>query len=593
MAGPLRRATLVETSVGPVHVVVHTQAVRHPRDTAVILLPPFGWDDICSYRPRRDWADALAGAGYLAVRLSYPSAGDSGGVPGDPHLLDAWTDSVAEVARWQASTFARPRLALVGIELGGLLACRSVARGLEVADLVLWGAPATGRQFVRRMQAFSNLEATADDSAPDPVADVSDGVSAGGFRLSEETADQLRALDVASLPNLGSGVGRVLLLGRDQLAPDSRLRNHLAETGAELTRAIGNGYSAMTAPSFEATTPYATIETVNTWLDTAAGALPAAETAPTAAILKGGPIFVPLPGGATVRESQLRLQGDHGELSGVLAESTAEEDAGLCLLFLDTGTIRRVGPNRMWVEAARRWAARGVRSVRFDMDGMGDSDGDSEPYRDLSKLYDPWLVTQVTAVMKELNDRGLAERFAIVGLSAGAYWALHAGLAEERVAGIALINPGALVWDPGTSALGDFRTMRTIARTQTISLATLRKALGPRGFALAVWLVRAAFGRLLQGADAAQLLVGRADEMREATAELRSMTARRLLVFCDEEPSLVEITELRLYDGLVETEGLEVLRIPTGDHTVRPLWAQRQLHAGIDRWVETLAGPDS
>ena len=43
---------------------------------------------------------------------------------------------------------------------------------------------------------------------------------------------------------------------------------------------------------------------------------------------------------------------------------------------------RHIGPNRMWVEASRRWALLGVTTLRLDVEAVGDSDGDETPYRD-------------------------------------------------------------------------------------------------------------------------------------------------------------------------------------------------------------------
>jgi alpha-beta hydrolase superfamily lysophospholipase len=573
-----RHALLHETSAGPVHLVIHVDAETRARDTVVTLLPPFGWDDVCSYRPRREWADALAADGYVAARLSYPSAGDSDGAPTDPGRVAAWTTSLRETAAWLRTAYARPRCALIGIELSGLLACQAIAEGLAVDDLVLWAAPATGRQFLRRMQALSNLEATADDTGADPSADVDRGLLAGGFLLNEETVADLRTLDVAQMQGLGSRVGRVMLHGRDEIAADNRLRTHLADTGADISRGAGSGYSNMTAPSFEATTPHATVAEVGAWLDAASTRDDAPATLPA---LPDGPVA--LAGDRlAIQERQLTLEGPNGVLAGVLTEPVSAIAGGLCAVFLNTGTIRSIGPNRLWVEAARRWAGEGVRSVRFDLDGMGDSDGDPEPYRDLSRLYDPWIVNQVTSVIDQLHAGGHGDRFLLVGLSAGAYWALHAGLNEDRVAAVALINPGALVWDPGTSALGDFRTMRTIAQTRSISLATLRKALGTRGLALAVWLLRGLVAKLRPGRSEPPMLVSHADEMREAVAELCAMSAYRLFVCCQDEPSLEEITELGLLGQVTATPGLRFVRIASNDHTVRPAWAQRELHAALD-----------
>ena len=57
--------------------------VRHrpegaARETSVLFVPPFGWDEVCSYRILRAWAGRLAGAGFPVLRLTLPSCGDSG-----------------------------------------------------------------------------------------------------------------------------------------------------------------------------------------------------------------------------------------------------------------------------------------------------------------------------------------------------------------------------------------------------------------------------------------------------------------------------------------------------------------------------------
>jgi hypothetical protein len=153
-----------------------------------------------------------------------------------------------------------------------------------------------------------------------------------------------------------------------------------------------------------------------------------------------------------------------------------------------------------------------------------------------------------------------------------------------------MVNPGTLVWDPGQTALGDFRTMREIAQTRTISLATLRKALGPRGLALAVWLVRAAIDSLRHRRDARPMLVGHADELRAAVAELCGMSARRLLVLCDEESLLLELEQAGLVESIAATPGIHLERVATNDHTMRPLWAQRAVHAALDRMLAGVAG---
>ena len=66
-----------------------------------------------------------------------------------------------------------------------------------------------------------------------------------------------------------------------------------------------------------------------------------------------------------------------GTLFGVLGRAARRRPRrDLCAVFLNAGAVRRIGPNRLWVEAARRWARAGVPSVRMDLEGIGDADGD-------------------------------------------------------------------------------------------------------------------------------------------------------------------------------------------------------------------------
>ena len=49
------------------------------------------------------------------------------------------------------------------------------------------------------------------------------------------------------------------------------------------------------------------------------------------------------------------------------------ERAAVAAILLGAGLVHRVGPNRLTVRLARRLAARGIASVRFDHRGIGDS----------------------------------------------------------------------------------------------------------------------------------------------------------------------------------------------------------------------------
>ncbi len=584
MTGTDRTLYLSRGGSPAVHAVHHPPAGRPRRNVGVVFCAPFGWDEVCSYRSRRVWAQALAADGYASIRPTYPSTGDSAGTPHDPGRLDAWTDAIAQAAAWLRSQDRVHRIVAIGMSLGGLLAYRAAAAGAPIDDLVLWGTPARGRAWVRELTAFSKLELASFFDGLEQPPELGEGeLEAGGFLLSDETGKAVSALDLTELPLPFPDRRRALLLDRDGIGVDHRLAEQLAGAGVAVEIGSGAGYAAMTSHPQQASAPLSVIERVASWLEHAPRVTGAAPTA------VGGPDAIGEvratdtarvgSRGVPVLETPIVIEQRFGRLAAVLAapEQPSASADGLCAVLLNAGAVRRIGPNRMWVEAARRWAAAGVPTLRLDVEGLGDADGDPTPYAADAGLYVPALVPQVIAALDELELRGVGTRFVLGGLCAGAYWSLHAALEDPRVVAALMINPRALVWD---SSLLPARDLRKLLSSD-VTLAKIREqASAPRVRALARYVLTTPTRTVARHARAD------AEDEHAIVDRLERSGKRALFVFAENEPLQGELASSGELARLERMPNVTIEYLRVRDHTLRPCRMQPEAHELLDRALE-------
>lgn len=567
---------------------------RADHDTAVLVCPPFGWEEVCSYRSLRRWAELLAERGYPTLRCGLPGTGDSGGGPRDDDRLGAWIAAVSDAAGWLAAATGARRLVALGVGSGGLVACLAAAGGAAIDDLALWGTPARGHSLIRQLRAFSTIERAHFYEGIEPGPPAPDGeLEAGGFVLTAETVEAIEAIDLRELTLPERAQRHALLLQRDGLAVDAGLRGRLEAIGVTVSLAAGPGYADMTSDPQTARPPLAVIERVGGWIDGLSGAPAGAAadaSAPGTTVPAAGPsTVIPAAGnGGAIRETVLTLPGRSGRLAGILAEPADRPASDLCVVLLNAGAVRRIGPSRTAVEAARRWAAAGIPVLRLDLEAIGDSDGDETPYRDDAGLYDTHFVPQALAAVDFLQERGVGRRFMLGGLCSGAYWSFHAALVDERVPAVLLLNPRALVWDAG---LGPGRDLRALF-TQRPSLAKIRRlATGPRLHALLRWLaalpVRLVRRIWLRESPSA----ANARQLDRDLDRILSSGKRILLLFSEHEPLERELARAGQLQRLAEAPSVTLVRVHVRDHTMRPGWAQRQLHEALDRAVAQEVDP--
>jgi alpha-beta hydrolase superfamily lysophospholipase len=568
---------------------------------AVLLCPPFGWEAMCAHRHLGDWAAALARAGFPTLRFDLPGTGDSAGGPYDPDRLAAWTAGVADAAAWLREQTACARVAAVGIGLGGLLAVRAASIGAPIDDLALWSVPARGRRYARELKAFAGLEIAAALPAR-AAADADDGtLTVAGYALSAATLADLEAVDLTAmaLAEHPGGPRRALLLERDGRGPDDALVAALETAGATVQTAPGPGYERMLMLEPQDSRPaWETLGTVRAWLEATPddGGPPAAPAAPARRL--PAPVLAVDVGGTAIRETPLVVEHAFGAPIGVVAQPARSKDpADVCLVFLNAGPQRRIGPNRMWVEQARRWAARGVPSARIDLAGIGDADGDGTRFDDVLSFYDAAYVEQVSRVLDALVARRVGRRFVTVGLCVGGWWAQQALLADDRVVCALAVNSGGLVFDGGWGRTA-FEA-RVLVRKALHPLTWLRVVRGQTSFHIHARTLR----RLIAGM--LHTTLRRLRRRRPATANTTvpapppdpvddlfarvAAAGKRLdLIFAGEERVHAALVADGQIERLSRWPGVTVHHVPVAAdvHTLRPRWLQREVHALMDATIE-------
>jgi alpha-beta hydrolase superfamily lysophospholipase len=600
------RAFYLTSGVEPVYALfdagLHAGAAPGATSSSVLLCPLFGNDDLCAYRARRAWARALAAAGHNTVRIDLPGSGDSAGGPRDPARGEAWTEALTNAACWLREETPQARVTAVGIGLGGLLAFNAAANGAPIDDLALWSVPARGRTLVRQMRVLGRMEASSARAEGPAVVPGEGALASAGFVLSDATVATLEALDLTKLELPHAARRRMLLLERDGLDVDARLLACLEASGAEVTVERGAGYGAMVAPPQLSRAPTDVFATVERWLKNqgeANVAPPLPSSRPEAAAIGAGPVMaVPQAGpfasrartagciemtvdGAPVRETPITMRHGDCELFGILAEP--EHAAPLCVVLLNAGALRHIGPGRMWVELARRWAALGVPTLRIDLAGIGDAGGDLELLREDEGFYVSSFVGETLTVLDALAARGLPERFVLAGLCSGAYWSLHAAMEDDRVAGAYMINPRALFWDWVIPRMRNARNMRKIVRAGTwqkllrgdIKMHRMRAIASGVAITLRTMPARLAGDHSKRSSYQLDLAL---DRLETTGAEL-------LGIFTAEEPLLAELERDGRLARMERRQNVYIERIPgpSESHTLEPLPVQRAVHHALDR----------
>lgn len=545
---------------------IHEDPDAEARDTVAVVCAPGGYEYTRAHRTLRHLADRLARAGIPALRFDYHGTGNSAGDDLDPDRVATWIGNIRDASAHARAATGRDRLCLVGVRLGATLAALA-SREMPVDDLVLWNPCISGKNYVREMQAIAMSVEGAEKHA--------DGLlETAGYVSTAETVEALRRIDLKRTPPAAS---RVLVASRDDAAPPTAFCEAMAAANLPVALVRFGGWQEMMNEHLYTVVPHEALAKIVDWV--AAGALPDARHEARGTRREETAVEL----GGLVEETC--SFGSDNHLFGVVTRPAGDADRPAIVMF-NAGCVHHVGPNRLSVILARALAAEGFPSLRFDLEGIGDSivrgaGPENEP-------YPPSALDDARAAFAFLKERYGYRDFVALGLCSGAHTSFHAGLQfeDESIGELILINPLTFYWEEGFEQATQFED--AVAYRKSLRDGSRWKKL-LRGDVNLRRLWEVAVGQVVARVKA------RAEVLKEIVAphkasrlarDLRRLAAmrRRMTLFVAESDPGREIlmtsarraTSQGLRNGRIRFE-----MIPQADHTFSQIRPRRDLVARV------------
>jgi hypothetical protein len=386
-----------------------------------VFCAPLGRDYLLSHYALRRYAVRLEEKGFCVVRFDYDGTGDSVGKSTDPDRVASWLAGVSSAIGLLRDAGMK-WVALAGMRSGALLADAAAESDGSIDALVLIDPIQSGRSFVSEQRAVAAMSLGVQEKRDDG------SVEAPGVVYDRQTVEDLKKLRIGS--GSGPSAREVFVLTRRGTSVDGGLAERLGEGSVTWGEVTGQE-DLVDAEAPNQRLPLDDIEKVAEWVS---GVAPAAEMAVKVPRRAGAAAVAEGQGGRQVVERPVAL-GPAG-LFGIVTEVPGRS-SGPTIVFLNVATEPHVGPARLWVDLAREWAARGLRSVRVDMTGLGESP--ARPGEPEFVIRLPVNFDDVTDIAKAVSPDDPSD-VVLMGLCSSAYQALDSAMGL-RPRGVVALNP--------------------------------------------------------------------------------------------------------------------------------------------------------
>ena len=553
-------------------------------DTAVLLISPWGFEELCSRMTYRLLAERLAALGYPCLRFDLPGTGHSAFASAEIVEEDAWRRAlVAAYDHLRCLSHLR-KIIVLGQGLGGLLAAH-LAQVRPVEGLVLLAPASQGRGHLREVAAWTAMtKAEFKVSSTDGPAG---GLMSAGFVLSAATANEIRQLKpLGSLPVV---VQRVLLAKRPENAGDIRLLEELSANGLSVDGIEFSDHADYVSSPIFGSVPEATLDSVLRWLREyfpVGTGVPMSDFAhPEAARLEGD----------GYAEEFARF-GPSDMFFGAYTTPIQGAASKTAVLILNAGADHSVGWGRYSVDLARALGRQGVPTLRIEQAGIGETPlwpGQEQPV-----MYSLQANDDVACAIEWLAEKRGIERVVLVGRCSGAYPAFLCAVSDHRVAACVLINVRKLHWEPDEDILKAIREPVEPIDTYRQNLRSTRQFKRILSGELSVSTVVRKLSKTLVAVAARKVspLLGNHSRhvriIRIVQARLQALTAREVpvaLIYSQGDPGLHDLCEWAGtgFAKLAAHPNVEVHVIEGADHNLSPMPVRAEVTERISQFLKS------
>lgn len=276
---------------------------------------------------------------------------------------------------------------------------------------------------------------------------------------------------------------------------------------------------------------------------------------------------------------EAQVFGPEGSHVGILTQRDADGTApSVVCVIPNAGLIYRIGPRRFTVKLARALAETGIPTLRFDLAGVGDSKyvGESSSARER-------ILASMRCAFDQLERTTGARRFIVMGICSGAVNAYRIATVDERVVGVFMYD----------------KFYYRSRWTTPVYLAKRARVVGPaRAFAAAL----RALGRRLrpkgQGDEPSVAAFANLDaesppkdEFVEDVNRLVGRGVRLSFVYGGSFPAYYSYAQQfrDAFAGEPFLAKVEYRHLPTLDHMLSSLDAQRALQSAVLEWAAAFA----